>query len=293
MGFTLYRTDDEIKKLWNDFSTEIYPLCRSYMQNENAADKALVKVFIEAMKYEHDFETTLEAKRWLLSETEAVCLKMLRSWWENDSVSAGEFFENELETPRNTAPDNTSGTCADRRAAQKITADSPADINVSDEFKEIMKLPAKFKLVFFLDCMENLSAAEIGEITGLPVNTVRNRLHKAKQFLTQTSASGTTASSDLRSVYSSVSLPADKSLMLLDFVVSKAHDEEFYSNIIPEEEQKDSDDYDNTAYFSDDFDDMANSVALLKSNLPKLLPGAVCIIIVIVISIWYFIKNPM
>lgn len=289
MGFTLYRTDDEIKKLWNDFLTEIYPLCYSYMKNENAADKALVKVFIELMKYEQDFVNTHAAEYWLLSAAEAVCSEMLHSWWENSSEAAGEFFANDLEIQQDTASYNIGKAIisSDHEISDNTVTDSPENINITAEFIEIMKLPAKFKLVFFLHCNKNFSASKIAEITNIPRHTVRNRLHGAKQFLSEISLE------KYKEAYALVTLSEDKSIRLFEFVISKAHDEEFYSNIIPEEEQKDSNDYNNTVYLSEDFDDRANSIALLKSNLPKLLPGAVCIIAVVVISIWYFIRNPM
>ena len=253
MGFTLYRTDEEIKKLWNDFSDEIYPLCCSYMQDTNTADKALVKVFIEMMKYELAFDNSTAAENWLFSASEAVCHDMLHNWWD----SSGEYVSEDSES-----------------------------IEITDEFKEIIKLPYKYKLVFFLYCYKNLSAARITEITNIPQHTVRNRLHKTKQYLSEAYFD------KYKEGYASLKLTAAKSFQLLELVILKAHDEEFYSNIIPEEEQNDNN-YENPLYMPVDFDDMANSIALIKANLPKLLPGAVCIIAVIVISIWYFIKNPM
>lgn len=267
MGFDLYRTDDDIKELWNDFSDVIYPLCCSYMPDTLSADEALVKVFIDVMKHEKDFENTDEAKKWLILQTDYVCNNMLRQWWTTDS----NYLILEPDIDKYPFVDES--------------------VEITSDMKNIIRLSEKHKLIIYLYCHEGFSTKEIADYINLSQQLVRSRLHDAKLLLSD-KQSFESGSNIYINAYDKVTLSEDKKNYLLELAIAKAHDEEFYSNIIPDEEQTD-DDYTDTFRLSDDFDDRAESLALLKANFPKLIPGILCLIAVIVISIMYFLKNPM
>ncbi len=264
MGFNLYRTDDDIKELWNDFSSTVYPLCYSYMQNALSADAALIKVFIDAMKYEKDFIDNSEAEKWLILRTDYICGNMLRHWW----CVEDEYFilDDEEYSSINEA------------------------VKTTPEMNTITSLPKKYKLVLYLYCHEGLSSQETADYLELSQQTIRNRLHKIR-LLTNDNLTDTNS---YKSAYDSITLSEDKSDYLLKLVIAKAHDEEFYSNIkVDDEDDEDDKYYANSFHIPEDFDDKAEAIAILKANFPKLIPGAVCLIAIIVISIMYFLKNPM
>lgn len=265
MGFDLYRTDDDIKELWNCFSDMIYPLCCSYMPDTLSADEALIKVFIDAMKHEKDFENDDEAKKWLILRTDYVCCNMLRQWWTSDSSYLV------LEPDINKYP---------------FVNES---VEITSEMKNIIKLPEKYKLIIYLYCHEGLSTKEIADYMKLSQQPVRSRLHDAKMLL-NSQKSIQENRIIYKDAYDKIILSEDKKNYLLPLVINKALDEEYQSHIIPKDEE---DIYLNNMILSDDYDDKAESIAILKANLPKLVPGAICSIAIIVIMIMYFLKNPM
>lgn len=299
MGFVLYRTDDDIKELWNDFSDVIYPLCCSYMPDALSADEALVKVFIDAMKHEKDFENDDEAKKWLILRTDYVCKNMFRQWWTSDSnyliLDNGEFFEadnfdthEESDTDDNHDDSSIDDSFNTDEGINKYPFVNES-VDITSEMKSIIKLPDKYKLIIYLYFHEALSTKEISDYINLSQQLVRSRLHDAKLLLNdkQNFESG---SNIYKNAYDKVILSEDKKNYLLELVIDKAHDEEFYSHIIPKEEEEI---YANNVFLPKDYDDKAESIAILKANLPKLIPGAICLIAIIVIMIMYFLKNSM
>ncbi|MBQ9885442.1 MAG: sigma-70 family RNA polymerase sigma factor [Lachnospiraceae bacterium] len=261
MGFVLYRSDNELRKLWNDFSSLIFPLCSSYMRSPEASYQALINVFVEAMKYEHDFEDDTAAKNWLIICTERVCRNMLNGWWR--------YSDSEYELPSDAIVYDHEGF-----------------------FDELAALPHKYKLALFLKYHEGLSTEEIGRLLKASQHIIRSRLHNAKAFINNADSFPDVQA--FKAAYDSVVLPSHISQSLCDICISQAHDEEFDSNILPEEAMPDEGDpYQYSFRVSEDFDDRAESIALLKANFPKLIPGFLCIIAIIIIMIMYFIKNPM
>ena len=48
---------------------------------------------------------------------------------------------------------------------------------------EIEKLPEKFRAVLLLSLPEEMDAAAVGAVLGIPAGTVRSRLHTARKLL--------------------------------------------------------------------------------------------------------------
>jgi RNA polymerase sigma-70 factor (ECF subfamily) len=49
--------------------------------------------------------------------------------------------------------------------------------------KEIEQLPAKFRSVLQLSLVDEMEAADVGAVLGIPAGTVRSRLHTARKLL--------------------------------------------------------------------------------------------------------------
>ena len=50
-------------------------------------------------------------------------------------------------------------------------------------WREIAGLPEKFRVVLLLSLGEDMDAAAVGAILGIPAGTVRSRLHAARKLL--------------------------------------------------------------------------------------------------------------
>jgi len=49
--------------------------------------------------------------------------------------------------------------------------------------REIERLPEKLRSVLQLSLVEEMEAADVGAVLGLPAGTVRSRMHTARKFL--------------------------------------------------------------------------------------------------------------
>ena len=49
--------------------------------------------------------------------------------------------------------------------------------------REIERLPEKFRTVLLLSLVEEMEAADVGAVLGIPAGTVRSRVHKARKLL--------------------------------------------------------------------------------------------------------------
>ena len=257
MGFNLYRSNEEISRLWNNYYKTIYPLCYSYFFNTTDADKAVMRVFIGCMKYEEDFDSAESEKRWLMLKSEEVCTNMVRVWWQKENYE--DYPEYDTAYAHSDKSDNTAA--------------------------KIQPLPPGYNLIFFLYYSEHLNTSQIASLTGINQAVIRSRLHSAKKLLNDCCLE-ITPGRYINLCKKSVP-DSEKQNILLETLVNKAEDEEIVSNIVTDE---DSDMEENMQMYEND--EKAQIHALLRANIPKLLPGIICIIIILVISIRYFINNP-
>jgi len=97
---------------------------------------------------------------------------------------------------RNAALDSAREVSRNRAVAQPLaddvatsaTSKTPADALIGEEQKELMltaiqSLPVLYREPFVLRHLEEWSYREIGELLGLPVNTVETRLVRARRLL--------------------------------------------------------------------------------------------------------------
>lgn len=144
--------DEQIIKRNSD---GVYRLAYSLVKNRADADDIYQDVFVRYMRKKPRFQSTEHEKAWFMRVTINCCKNFWKSPWiqrrtalEGDEEPAGESLgENQL------------------------------------LIETVKRLPEKYRIVIHLFYYEELSAEEIGKITGAMASTVRTRLTRARRML--------------------------------------------------------------------------------------------------------------
>lgn len=116
------------------------------------AEDAVQEVFLRLYTWEKPFEGPDHLRRWLIRVTVNVCRDALKSPWRRRRVSLEELPE----TPVFDRPEQ------------------------GELYREVMRLPEKYRTVLYLFYYEELTVKEIGQVLGLRPTAVTTRLHRAR-----------------------------------------------------------------------------------------------------------------
>ncbi len=119
------------------------------------ADDAVQEVFLRLFGCRRGFEGEEHLRRWLLRVTVNYCRDVLRSPWRKRRAS----WEEVPEVPVFDRPEQAA------------------------LYREVMALPAKYRMVLDLFYYEELSVREIGGLLGVEASTVTTRLARARRRL--------------------------------------------------------------------------------------------------------------
>jgi len=141
---------------------------------EDARD-LVQETFLNAYRGLPDFRGEAQLSTWLYRIASRVCLAMRRrrKGEPERELSLEEFIptsdgELRLQIPADgLSPEQALENKQLRRALRQA----------------IQKLPAKYRVVLVLRDMEELSAKEVGAVTGLNERAVKSRLHRARLFV--------------------------------------------------------------------------------------------------------------
>lgn len=142
-------------------------LARSYLGDAHQAEDVFQDVFLRAYRSASSLRDRGAVKTWLLSVTANRCRDLLRSWGRRNVVPTAELPE----LPHHDGVDDT-------------------DVELVEA---VLSLPLPLREVVFLHYYEGLSPAEIGKLLGVPMVTVRTRLHRARHALRSRLAEGVLA----------------------------------------------------------------------------------------------------
>lgn len=146
------RTDDCPESVVKAYSNMVYRLAFSQTRNKSIADDIYQEVFLRYIRKKPNFESEKHRKAWLIRVTVNCCKKMWASSWIKKMVPLNEtiVFEMKEET---------------------------------DLYRELQKLPNKYRAVIHLFYYEDLSIEEISEILNQKPSTVRTQLTRARYKL--------------------------------------------------------------------------------------------------------------
>ncbi len=154
------RKFEEYLRLYKD---DVYRVALYFTKNKDDAEDLTQDAFIRAYTFFNRFRHDTNFKAWIL--------KIMRNLYITQVKK--KRFTVEHQDEHMVMPDSNNNT-------EKQLLDS---LRVMDVKKAIDLLPAEFKEIIILCELEGYSYEEIAKIIGIPVGTVRSRLHRARLLL--------------------------------------------------------------------------------------------------------------
>ncbi len=134
----------------------VYRIALNWFRNAADAEDIAQTVMLRLWQSDKDFGEAAYLRHWLVRVTLNACKDLSRTPWRRHTVS--------LEVCRETAFSSPEGETL---------------------FREVMALPAKYRLPLYLYYYEGYSVREVGELLGLNPSTVQTRLARARDRLRQ------------------------------------------------------------------------------------------------------------
>lgn len=141
------------------YADMVYRLALSQMKNRADADDIFQEVFVRLVSHIQELESWEHVKAWLIRVTINCARKHFNQYW-NKNVGYIEDTER-LE---------------DEAAEFEMPEEHPVRAAVS-------RLPLKYRTVVHLYYFEELSIAEIAQLTGQKESTVKSQMHRAREML--------------------------------------------------------------------------------------------------------------
>jgi len=167
--------------LVESYETQVYNLALKLLQDEDEAEDVLQETFLSAYRGLATFEGRSKLSTWIYRiATNASLMRLRRHKHQATTISLDEPIDlgDWQFTPRELI--DWSG--------------APDEILLSAEARQVMAeaiadLPETLRVVFVLRDIEDLSAADTGEILDLSIPAVKSRLHRARLMLRERLAS--------------------------------------------------------------------------------------------------------
>ena len=154
-----------LEKIMIDYGNELVRLAFSYVKDAEIAKDLVQNTFIKCYKSLESFRFDAQIKTWLYRITINECKDYLKSW-HYKMVQVKSFIN---ETTKSIIP-----------STEKIVIEKHNKEEIKDT---IFSLPKVYREVVYLYYYDSLTSEEIASVLGIPVNTVKTRLRRAKQRL--------------------------------------------------------------------------------------------------------------
>lgn len=158
--------------VYQDHFKYVWRCMRSLGVDSNTIDDAVQEVFLVVSRKLHEFDGRSKLSTWIY----AIALHVARRHRTAAATRARRIISDSAETFAQGA-DRAHGDLRTEVEKHEQLALAQRALSTLDDTK---------REVFVLACVEGMSAPEIAEVTGAPLNTVYSRLRLAKQQFEQT-----------------------------------------------------------------------------------------------------------
>lgn len=153
-------SEQELLNLYHEHGNYLLRLCTLYLKDSTLAEDAVQDTFIKAWEHYQDFRNECCVRTWLVKIAVNICNNYLRSpWCKKAQITDFTEFTGSYEAPY-----------------------SETDMTI-DIMNSVLKLPEKYRIVILLYYYEELTVAEISQITGRNKSTISSRLERARKKL--------------------------------------------------------------------------------------------------------------
>ena len=150
----------------------VYNAVYHLVGNAADADDIAQEVFLRAFKNLGGFEGRARFSTWLYG----IMLNSVRSFWRRRTLrSTASLDGGDEDSPRPDPPANSDGPAAVSDRRERVAAVRSAIAALDEESREIVVLRD----------IKGMAYEELADVLGIPVGTVKSRLHRARAALRQ------------------------------------------------------------------------------------------------------------
>lgn len=186
-----YNFENEFKNAtgleFNQYYKKFYKKLTYYISrfgiNEIDAQGLANDAFIRAFEKIHMYNKQYEFSTWLYKIAQNLTLIHIKKNKNTILVDFNEEQDSEFESNTNALKFHIAKK---QEQSQEISTDHITNFKYNEALKEIGKLSPKYKQIFLLRVIDEKSYADIADMLGIPLQTVKNRLHHGKIKLEKT-----------------------------------------------------------------------------------------------------------
>jgi RNA polymerase sigma-70 factor (ECF subfamily) len=168
---TLARDGAAFREIMQRNNRRLYRIARSVLRNNSDAEDAVQDAYVSAFTHLADFRGDSTLAAWLSRIVMNEALGRLRRQRPTIGLSEREPARSDAEIIQfPTANDNPERTMAQRQILQLVE-------RATDD------LPHDYRLVFVTRVIEGMSVEETANLLGIKPETVKTRLHRARQLI--------------------------------------------------------------------------------------------------------------
>ena len=167
-----HRDEAAVRSIMQSNNRRLYRLARGILRNESEAEDVVQETYVRAFTHLDSFRGDFGLATWLarIAMNEALGrLRRERASVEWTSLAPGVLEAQIIQFPLSAASDPEKSMA--QREIQKVVEHA------------IDELPEAFRIVFITRVIEGMNVEETAEILGLKPETVKTRLHRARNIL--------------------------------------------------------------------------------------------------------------
>ncbi|XEC94581.1 RNA polymerase sigma factor SigW [Paenibacillus tarimensis] len=154
------------------YQDKLYHMAYRMLSNRQEAEDVVQDTFLRVYNNLDRYDDTMKFSTWIYRIATNLCIDRLRKRKPSYSLDA--------ESADHEGLDGYSMLPSDDRTPESelLLTETQRMIH-----QAIDTLPAKYKTVMILKYLQDLSLQEIGDVLGMPVTTVKTRVHRGREFL--------------------------------------------------------------------------------------------------------------
>ncbi len=160
--------------LLGKYRTSVFSICLRMVRNRSTAEDIAEEVFVKIFSALDRYDPTFPFSSWLHRITSNLCIDYLRR--EKDRAIS-------LDQPLGGDDDGPLLQIPARTAAPDREVESKEMMAMLDE--AIARLPEHYRIIVILRHQEERSYEEISETLGIPLGTVKARIHRARNMIVE------------------------------------------------------------------------------------------------------------
>ena len=172
-----------------EFADTVYRLAVINTNTVADAEDAFQEVFVRLVKNKDKIESKEHLKAWLIRVTINECRRITGSAWKkNVALASSDADDEDLDTPLDIAvytEDGSGGVSSGGNPENGVLEEVIREEEAGSVMEAVQKLPEKYREVVHLYYYEEMKIPEIAQTLETNDSTVKTRLKRAREALSQ------------------------------------------------------------------------------------------------------------